>query len=89
MNTSPFACFFPSIPGSGAYLDSAAKTLTCSDAVEAQSRFYAELDCNVERGLYSRSSEAEDRVRSAREAVAGLAFVPRNGSRSPLPRPRL
>ncbi|OQC68961.1 MAG: Cysteine desulfurase [candidate division Hyd24-12 bacterium ADurb.Bin004] len=76
MNTSSFACFFPSIPETGAYLDSAAKTLTCRAALEAQSRFYAELDCNVERGIYTRSAKAEEEVRSAREAVAALVGVP-------------
>jgi len=72
MTRSPFASFFPSLPVSGAYLDSAAKTLTCSAALEAQHLFYREYDCNIERGIYSRSAMATDLVERARADVAGL-----------------
>lgn len=72
MIRSPFAPFFPSLPVSGSYLDSAAKTLTCRAALEAQQRFYSEFDCNIERGIYARSAMASDMVERARADVAGL-----------------
>ncbi len=72
MIRSPFAPFFPSLPVSGSYLDSAAKTLTCSAALEAQQSFYREFDCNIERGIYARSAMASDMVEEARADVAGL-----------------
>ncbi len=72
MIRSPFAPFFPSLPVSGSYLDSAAKTLTCTAALEAQQRFYSEFDCNIERGIYARSALASDMVEGARADVARL-----------------
>lgn len=72
MIRSPFAPFFPSLPPSGSYLDSAAKTLTCSAALEAQQSFYSQFDCNIERGIYARSAMASDMVERARADVASL-----------------
>lgn len=76
MTRSPFAPCFPSLPASGAYLDSAAKTLTCTAALDAQQLFYREFDCNIERGIYSRSAMASDMVERARADVAGLLGAP-------------
>ncbi len=69
---------FPSLPVRGAYLDSAAKTLTCLPALEAMSDYYQNLDANVDRGIYIRSANASLALEDARSSVASMICVPQD-----------
>ncbi|MGA8302340.1 MAG: SufS family cysteine desulfurase [Thermoplasmata archaeon] len=52
------------------YLDSAATSQKPVSVLEAESRFYAQTNANVHRGVYALSVEATDAYEGARERVA-------------------
>ncbi len=52
------------------YLDSAATSQKPASAIAAESRYYAETNANVHRGVYALSVEATDAYEAAREHVA-------------------
>jgi cysteine desulfurase / selenocysteine lyase len=52
------------------YLDSAATAQKPQQVIDAESRFYSELNANVHRGIYALSVEATDAYEAARARVA-------------------
>jgi cysteine desulfurase / selenocysteine lyase len=54
------------------YLDSAATSQKPRSVLEAESRFYAETNANVHRGVYALSVEATDAYEAARARVAAF-----------------
>ena len=54
------------------YLDNAATMRKCPAAIEAEARFYREINANPLRGLYKKSVQATTGVNEAREALLKL-----------------
>lgn len=60
------------------YLDSAATSLTLSDAVFAMDEYYSSYRSNIHRGLYASAERASEAYDSAKESIAELVGTDAN-----------